>query len=138
MMVSTLSCTTYSGISPIPVTLLHACVFAKSLQLCLTLCDPWTAVCQAPLSVEFSRQEYWRELPFPSSRDLPDLGTEPVSLRSPACIYIYIQHIYIGTSGNHIYTHTHTYIYTHIYTHTYIYICIYTHTYIHIYKHIYL
>ena len=42
---------------------------------------PWTVVCQAPLSLEFSRQEYWSGLPFPSSGDLPDPGIEP---RSPA------------------------------------------------------
>ena len=34
---------------------------------------PWTIACQAPLSMEFSRQEYWRGLPFPSPRDLPNL-----------------------------------------------------------------
>ena len=39
---------------------------AKSLQLCLTLCDPKTAAHQAPLSTGFSRQEYWSGLPFPS------------------------------------------------------------------------
>ena len=41
----------------------------------------WTIVCQAPLSMEFSRQEYWSGLPFPSPGDLPDPGMEP---RSPA------------------------------------------------------
>ena len=41
---------------------------------------PWTVTCQAPLFMEFSRQESWRELPFPSAGDLPDPGTEP---RSP-------------------------------------------------------
>ena len=40
---------------------------------------PWTISCQAPLSVEFSRQEYWSGLPFPSAGDLPDPGTEPAS-----------------------------------------------------------
>ena len=35
-------------------------------QLCLTLCNPWTVACQAPLSMEFSRQEYWNGLPFHS------------------------------------------------------------------------
>ena len=35
---------------------------------------PWTVARQAPLSVEFSRQEYWSELPFPSPGDLPDPG----------------------------------------------------------------
>ena len=36
-------------------------------QSCLTRCDPWTVACQAPLFMGFSRQEYWSELPFPSS-----------------------------------------------------------------------
>ena len=34
---------------------------------------------QAPLSMGFSRQEYWNGLPFPSSGDPPDLGIEPLS-----------------------------------------------------------
>jgi len=42
---------------------------------------PWTIACQAPLSMEFSRQEYWSGLPFPSPGDLPDPGIEH---RSPA------------------------------------------------------
>ena len=33
---------------------------------CLTLANPWTVACQAPLSQGFSRQEYWSGLPFPS------------------------------------------------------------------------
>ena len=41
---------------------------------------PWTGACQAPLSMEFSRQEYWSELPFPLLGDLPDPGIEPTSL----------------------------------------------------------
>ena len=45
---------------------------------------PWTVACQAPLSMEFSRQDYWSGLPFPASGDLPDPGTKPVSLASPA------------------------------------------------------
>ena len=49
-----------------------------------TLCDPWAAACQAPLSMGFSRQECWSGLPCPLPRDLPDPGTEPVSLTSPA------------------------------------------------------
>ena len=35
-------------------------------QLCPTLCNPWTVACQASLSMEFTRQEYWSGLPFPS------------------------------------------------------------------------
>ena len=46
---------------------------------CLALATPWTVVCQAPLSMGFSRQEYWSGLPFTSSGDLPNPGTEPVS-----------------------------------------------------------
>ena len=40
---------------------------------------PWTVAHQAPLSMEFSRQEYWSGLPFPSPGDLPNPGTEPAS-----------------------------------------------------------
>ena len=43
-------------------------------QSCLTLCDPWTVAHQAPLSMEFSRQEYWSGEPFPSPGHLPDPG----------------------------------------------------------------
>ena len=47
-----------------------------------TLVTPWTVACQAPLSMEFSRQEYWSGLPFPwENMDIPDPGIEP---RSPA------------------------------------------------------
>ena len=48
---------------------------------CPTLATPWTAALQAPLSMGFSRQEYWSGLPFLSPGDLPDPGIEP---RSPA------------------------------------------------------
>ena len=44
----------------------------------------WTIARQAPLSMGFSRQEYWSRLPFPPPGDLPDPGIEPVSLMSPA------------------------------------------------------
>ena len=40
---------------------------------------PWTVAYQAPLSMEFSRQEYWSGLSFPSPGDLPDPGIEPGS-----------------------------------------------------------
>ena len=45
---------------------------------------PWTVAYQAPLSMRFSRQEYWSGLPFPTPRDLPDPGIKPESLASPA------------------------------------------------------
>ena len=49
-------------------------------QLCPTLATPWTVAHQAPLSMEFSRQEYWNGLLFPFPGDLPDPGIE---YRSP-------------------------------------------------------
>ena len=45
---------------------------------------PCTVVCQAPLSIEFSRQEYQSGLPFPTPEDLPNPEIKPVSLTSPA------------------------------------------------------
>ena len=45
---------------------------------------PWTVTCQAPLSVEFSRQEYRSGLPFPTLRDHPDPETKPAYPVSPA------------------------------------------------------
>ena len=45
---------------------------------------PWTIACLAPLSMGFSKQEYWSGLPCPPPRDLTDPGIEPVSLTSSA------------------------------------------------------
>ena len=45
---------------------------------------PWTVALQAPLSVGFSRQEYWGGLPCPPPGDLPNPGIEPASLKSSA------------------------------------------------------
>ena len=44
---------------------------------------PWIVAHQAPLSMEFSRQEYWSGLPFPAPGDIPDPGIEPTFLVSP-------------------------------------------------------
>ena len=46
---------------------------------CLTLCDPMDCSCQAPLSMGFSRQEYWSGLPFPPPGDRPNPGIGPTS-----------------------------------------------------------
>ena len=56
---------------------------AKSLQLCLTvtLC---TVAHQVPLSMGFSRQDFWSGVPFPPPGELPDPGIKPVSLKSLA------------------------------------------------------
>ena len=65
--------------SPCTCVLSHfSCV-----QLFVTL---WTVACQAPLSMGFSRQEYWNGLPFPPPGDLPDTGVKPVSVMSLALI----------------------------------------------------
>ena len=53
-------------------------------QLYPTLATPWTEACQAPLSMEFSRQVYWSMLLFPPARDLPDPGIKLMSLVSLA------------------------------------------------------
>ena len=57
------------------------CAVISHVRLFLT---SWTVACQTPLSMEFSRQEYWSGLPFPSPGDLPDSGIKPTSLASPA------------------------------------------------------
>ena len=51
----------------------------KSLSRVRLFAIPWTVAYQAPLSMEFSRQEYWSGLPFPSPGDLPDPGINPGS-----------------------------------------------------------
>ena len=49
----------------------------KSLSHVQPFATPWTVAYQAPLSLGFSKQEYWSGLPFPSPEDLPDPGIEP-------------------------------------------------------------
>ena len=63
------------------LTSMHACMPAKLLQSCLTLCDPMDCSPQALLSMGFSRQEYWSRLPFPPPGDLPNPRIEPGSPR---------------------------------------------------------
>ena len=59
--------------------LFYICARAKSFQPCPTLATLCTISHQAPLSMGFSRQEYWSGLPFLLPGDLPDPGIEPVS-----------------------------------------------------------
>ena len=51
--------------------------------MALLLVTPWAIAHQAPLSMAFSRQEYWSGLPCPPPGDLPDPGIKPKSLTSP-------------------------------------------------------
>ena len=59
------------------------CVCVRA-QSCLTLCNHMDCRPQTPLSTEFSRQEYWSRLPFPTPGDHLGPGTEPVSFAVPA------------------------------------------------------
>ena len=58
-------------------------VSAQTLSHVRLFATLWTVARQAPPSMGFSRQEYWRGLPFPSPGDLPDPRLEPASLMSP-------------------------------------------------------
>ena len=57
---------------------------AESLQSCRLFATLWTVACQAPLSMGFSRQEYWNGLPCPPLWSLPNPRIKPTSLLSPA------------------------------------------------------
>ena len=60
---------------------MHPDIHGLVAKSCLTLVTPWTVTCQAPLSMGYSRQEYWSGLPFPSPGNL--LKPE-IELGSPA------------------------------------------------------
>ena len=69
---------------------MHNVCICKSVKvkvfapLCPTLCNPMDCTCQAPLPMEFSRQEYWSQLPFPSPGDLPNPGLLQCRLSLPS------------------------------------------------------
>ena len=63
--------------------LLHGTACQAALSRIRLFATLWTVARQAPLSMGFPRQEYWRGLPCPSPGDLPDSGIEPVS---PVCV----------------------------------------------------
>ena len=80
-----------------PRSSLWALLYSGSLGKCVCVCvcvcvpgyaqlfaTPWTVAHQAPLFMEFSKQEYWNGLPFPPLGDLPHPGIKPTSLASPA------------------------------------------------------
>ena len=58
-----------------------ACIHTKLLSRVRLSVTPWTVAHQAPMSMGFSRQEYWSGLPCPPPGDLPNPGIEPASLR---------------------------------------------------------
>ena len=63
---------------------------AQSLSVVQLFATLWTVPCQTPLSMEFSRKEYWSGLPFPSPGNLPDRGMELVFAVSPELAGIFI------------------------------------------------
>ena len=71
------------------------CAVLSRVQLFAT---PWTIALQAPLSMGFSRQEYWSVLPFPTPGDLPNPGIEPASLASPVLAGGFFNHCARGFS----------------------------------------
>ena len=57
---------------------------AQSLSRVRLFETPWAIARQTPPSIAFSRHEYWSGFPFPSTKDRPNPGTEPLSPASPA------------------------------------------------------
>jgi len=84
---------------------MHAC---PVIQSCLTLCDLWTVVRQAPLSMGFSRQEYWSELPFPSSRG-SSWPRDRTSFSSDSCLgrQILLPLSHLGNPWKHLLLFSH-------------------------------
>ena len=101
----------------------YYCVFSNTCMCCVLRCvqlfaTPWTVAHQIPLSLEFSRQEYWSRLPFLSPGDLPNLGIKP---RSPALAHgsftigtwiLYHWHVHIWEAP--ICTCVHIYVYVYV------------------------
>ena len=69
--------------SALHLALHYECALCLLLSSAWLFKTPWTAAYQAPLPMEFPRQEYWSRLPFPPPRDLLNPGIKPTSLLSP-------------------------------------------------------
>ena len=93
---------------------------------CPTLETAWTVTCQAPLSMEFSRQEYWTGFPFSSLGHLPDPGLEPMSpvsqVDSLLLSHQAFPYVYMCVCVYSIYTYACTCLYTYVCT------CVCTHS----------
>ena len=75
------------GIRALTASGVHVCV----LSHVLFFVTPWTVAQQAPLSMEFPRQEYWSGLPFPPPGDLPDPGIKPAS----GLLFFFLIHLFL-------------------------------------------
>ena len=80
----------------------------RLVRLCVTL---WTVACQVPLSLGFSRQEYWSGLPCLPPGDLPEPGIKPVA--SPAFSVLQEDSLPLSHPGSPIYIHTYIHTYIH-------------------------
>ena len=81
----------------------YMCVCVSHSVMSDSLQTPWTLAYQTPLFMEFSRQEYWSGLPFPSPWDHPDSGIKP---RSPALMADSLPSKPVGKPNICIQTHT--------------------------------
>ena len=72
------------GTLPLPALVTPGSCYCLVTKRCGLFETPWTTAYQAPLSMGFTRQEYWDELRFPSPGDLPDPGIKPESPASQA------------------------------------------------------
>ena len=88
---------------------MHSVCLLSHVQLFAT---PWTVAHQAPLSIEFFRQEYWIGLPFPSPGDLPDPRIEPIASVAPAW---HAGSLPLNHWGRFSYIYIYTYICVYIY-----------------------
>ena len=81
-------------------TLLSLCGLV--IKSCLILATPWTVACQVPLSMGFSKKEYWSGLPFPSYpfMTLPKLWFSHLySLVSPGTLWLRVNHLVSDFGG---------------------------------------
>ena len=85
----------YEACFEVLLTVMQVCGLLLVSQSCLTLCDPtdWTVARQASLSIEFSRQEYWSGLPFPSPENFPTQGSNPGFLPRRQILYYLSFHL---------------------------------------------
>ena len=85
---------------------MYTCVCMLSCFSCVQFCvTPWTVAHQTPLSMGFSRQEYWSRLPCPPAGDLSDPGVE---LMSVTCLALTGWFFTTNYQGSHIYVSIHT------------------------------
>ena len=112
----------YSLNTVLSYIIVYVCVYVLFSVMSNSFVTPWTITRQAPLSMGFSRQEYWSGLPCPPPGDLPNPGIE---CKSPAWQADSLLFSHQEAINIYIHTYIHTYIYTYICIHTYIYDYIY-------------